>query len=138
MATDLPSLSGRSASNVFGAAPTDGRASRVCREGATSAGEEGAGLRNSDRGLRETAGGMVGRVVGSMAFSPPSLIFLRTSPVLGARMPVGESLGFGAISDARNSDDAVRAVPRLAGAKTVFLSASARANRKTSELTSVS
>src|SRR6266536_3383408 len=102
MAGDRPLLPGRSGSTVLGAIPTVGCASRSCRDGLTSVGDDSVGLRNSERGLREMAGGTVGLVVDSTAFRSGSETLLRGSLVRGAGVPVAGSNGLGATSGVRS------------------------------------
>ncbi len=138
MAGDRPLPPGRSGSIVLGATPTVDCASRSCRDGLTSAGDDCTGLRNSERGFREMAGGTVGLVVDSTLFRSGSGTLLRDSLVRGDEVPGAGANGFGATSGVRSPGDTDRPKPRLVGAIVVFLSASARAKRTTSELTSVS
>src|SRR2546427_5738657 len=118
MATALPSLPGRSDSNVLGVTPTVGRASRSCRDGLTGAGDDCPGLRNSVRGLREMAGGAGALGVDSTAFGAVSLILLRPSPVRSARVPLAGAGrgGVGATGGRRRGGEGLRGPPRRAGA----------------------
>src|SRR5438552_2739196 len=111
MAGDRPLPPGRSGSNVLGAAPTVGCASRSCRDGLTSVADDWAGLRNSERGLRVMGGGTVALVVDSTVFRSASTTLLRASLVRVVWVPVAKSVAFGAIIGARSPIDAVRPKP---------------------------
>ena len=95
-------------------------------------------LRTSERGLREMAEGTGATVVDSTVRRSASDTPLRNSLVRGVRVAMAESADFGVTSGMRSPVDPVRPEPRIAGATVVFRSASTRASRTTSELTSVS
>src|ERR1051325_12085542 len=99
MARDRPLPAGRRGSTVLGATPpTVECASRSCRDGLTSAGDDCTGLRTSERGFREMAGGTVGLVGDSTVFRSGSEMLLRDSLVRGDDLPAAGSNGFGATS----------------------------------------
>src|SRR5216117_3349765 len=113
MARGRPLPPGRSDLNVLGATPTVSCASRSCRDGLTSVGDDCTGLRNSERGFREMAGGTAGLVVDSTVFRSCSETLLRGSLVRGDRVPVAGFNGFGATRGAGSPGDAVRPKPRF-------------------------